>query len=154
MDTQELIVPGNALKQGIVHMVGYNNGKYGCYMHKSPFDSSGGVWYDWDDLEPIEITEDIISKHFTLIQRNGWNMYELYFNGECTYHIKFWDETKKLGKGLESIDLEICDVDGSPGWWADGWDEGDTKYIHQLQNLYQILAKKPLTYWCKIEIDE
>jgi len=100
---------GNTLKDGVVHMIGYNEGIVGCWLLESKLDSSGAKFFREKELKGIKLTEKVISsiknltketpfdfiyeKHIKLSLEDGnwWSpCFDVYFKGKyltCITHL-------------------------------------------------------------------
>jgi hypothetical protein len=134
MDARELKI-GNHLKNGIVVTIQYREGIWGCLITQSPY-SSG---HDWEfvkeaDLKPIELTEDWLNRFgFKVL---GGGLYEkVASEKQPGYIIGFnhpagENHTYQLYLGR----IVYSHFTGT-----------QIEYVHQLQNLWQILTGEELT---------
>lgn len=123
MNVSELRI-GNIVEHGYVHSTRYSDGRLGCYIIKSGFDSSCGVWFSEKDIKPIPIDEDWLlgfgfendfSKSFKL----GVIRIELGIDNKWGFRF------------IESINTSVFMT--------------EIKHVHQLQNLYFAITGTELT---------
>jgi len=126
IDYKELRI-GSITKQGIVHAITYNKGKFGCYLHSHPFDSSGGEWFDMSDIDPLPITEYESETLLKFGFKEGLRgNYLLECNGEMfRYWLNSYFPKERMLFVVGKMKIE-CD------------------YIHTLQNIMFVLTGKEL----------
>jgi len=125
------------VQQGIVFVIGYENGVSGCYVHPSELDSDSGIFCPSNNIEPIPLTEEYLLK-FGFEKRNEGT--------SDAWHI-----------GMNPVTHDwLFDLVWIKGYQYPFYRNGlfMIKSVHQLQNLYYAMTGEELTLTETLKVKE
>jgi hypothetical protein len=134
MKANELRI-GNYTEKGIVHEIRYLAGELGCTLLDSIFDSSCGVFYKTDHVDPIPLTEQWLKDLHDEDKRFRVQECGTIFYIEISKDINLY------------VDLEVKEmwIEGHTGELVEEYHQLLFKgEVHSFQNLYFCLTGKEL----------